>query len=310
LSPSRRFIEEDFMADILVIGSANMDLVVAVDSLPRAGETVLGGQFQTFAGGKGANQAVAAARAGGSVAMLGSVGDDGFGESLRAGLEAEGIDTSALATAQGPSGVAIIATDKTGENLIAVAPGANALVDVKAVDQTRFDRFRVVLTQLETPMETIIHAAKKARAAGVSFILDPAPAQPLPPELLALTDWLTPNETEAAILLGLPEDTVIDAQAAIALQAAGAGNVILKLGARGVIILEKGGTPVAVASPQVHAVDTTAAGDCFNGAFAVGLTQGQSPVDAARLACTAASISVTRHGAQAAMPSRAEIDAH
>jgi ribokinase len=310
LSPLRPYIEGIFMSDILVIGSANMDLVVAVDSLPRAGETVLGGQFQTFAGGKGANQAVAAARAGGRAAMLGCVGDDGFGATLRAGLEGEGIDTAALATVQGPSGVAIIATDKNGENLIAVAPGANGLVDNKAVDKIRFDQFHVILTQLETPLETIVHAAKMARAAGVAFILDPAPAQPLPHELLALTDWLTPNETEAAILLGLPEGAAIDEQAAIALQDAGAGNVILKLGARGVILLEKGGAPIAVRSPQVDAVDTTAAGDCFNGAFAVGLTQGKSAVEAAHFACTAASISVTRHGAQAAMPSREEIDAH
>jgi ribokinase len=298
------------MRNILVIGSANMDLVIAVDTLPRAGETVLGGQFQTFAGGKGANQAVAAARAGGRVAMLGCVGSDGFGATLRAGLDAEGIDTSALRTIEGPSGVALIATDKGGENLIAVAPGANGAVDRSVIETGHIDHHHIILAQLETPIDSIIHAAKLARSAGAMFILDPAPAQPLSGDLLGLIDWLTPNETEAAILLGLPENQPIDEGAALALQAAGAANVMLKLGSRGVIILEHGGAPVRVEAPKVVAIDTTAAGDAFNGAFAVGLTEGLAPVEAARLACCAASLSVTRKGAQASMARRAEIDGY
>jgi ribokinase len=251
------------MQDILVIGSANMDLVIAVDTLPRAGETVLGGQFETFAGGKGANQAVAAARAGGKVAMLGCVGNDGFGTALRAGLDAEGIDTSALMTVDGPSGVALIAIDKAGENLIAVAPGANAAVDQSVIETGHIGSQHIILAQLETPIDSIIHAAKLARAVGATFILDPAPAQPLSGDLLTLIDWLTPNETEAAILLGLPEDQPIDENVALALQVAGAGNVILKLGSRGAIILEQNGVPVMVDAPKVDAVDTTAVDDAL-----------------------------------------------
>lgn len=296
------------MADILVIGSANMDLVVAVDSLPRAGETVLGGEFQTFAGGKGANQAVAAARAGGEVAMLGGVGNDSFGQTLRAGLEAEGIDTSALIDMDGPSGVAIIATDKNGENLIAVAPGANAAVTEAMIENVNFKDYRVVLTQLETPLNAILCAARNARDAGVPFILDPAPAQALSPELLSLTDWLTPNETEAGILLGRSTREPVNEQVAVALQAMGAKNIILKLGARGVILLEGGKPPVPIAAPRVDAVDTTAAGDAFNGAFAVAITEGMSYPQAAEFACIAASLCVTRPGAQTAMADRAEID--
>ncbi len=296
------------MHNILVIGSANMDLVIAVDKLPRAGETVLGGQFETFAGGKGANQAVAAARAGGRVSMLGCVGNDDFGAALRTGLETEGIDTAALATVVGASGVAMIATDKNGENLIVVAPGANGAVDRSAIKSEHFSKNQVVLAQLETPIDSITHAAKMARDAGAVFILDPAPAQQLSGDMLALTDWLTPNETEARILLGLAEDQQVDEDVAIALQTAGANNIILKLGARGVVILEKGGAPITVSAPKVDAVDTTAAGDAFNGAFAVALTEGSTPVDAANFACTAASISVTRKGAQTSMASRKDID--
>ncbi len=297
------------VSDIIVVGSANMDLVIAVDTLPTPGQTVLGGQFNTFPGGKGANQAVSAARAGGRVAMLGCVGNDAFGEALRAGLESEGVDTKRLMTVEQASGVALIATDKAGENLIAVAPGANGVVGKDCILPAYFSGCHIVLAQLETPLASILLAAEAARASGAVFILDPAPARALPENLMVMVDWITPNEGEARMLLGWPSDRAIDEDAAVALRALGARNVILKLGVRGAIVLEQGSAPVAVAAPAVDAVDTTAAGDAFNGAFAVALIEGKNAIDAVRFACAAASISVTRAGAQPSMAYRHEIDA-
>jgi ribokinase len=295
------------MKKILVAGSANMDLVVAAERAPVAGETVLGGAFATYPGGKGANQAVAAARCGGAVAMLGRVGDDAFGETLRAGLEAAGVDVSGLASVDAPSGVALIVTTAEGGNSIVVAPGANARLDAAAVGEADFVGVAYVLAQLETPLDGVIRAAEIARAQDAVFILDPAPARSLPPGLLALVDWLTPNETEARSLLGLdgPFDPFA---AAVALQALGPRGVVIKLGGQGAILLDAGGAPQLVAPFPVQAVDTTAAGDAFNGAFAVALSEGADPPKAARFACAAAALSVTRRGAQPSMAARGEID--
>jgi ribokinase len=294
------------MKKILVVGSANMDLVVAAERAPRLGETLLGGAFATYPGGKGANQAVAAARCGGAVAMLGRVGADPFGEALRAGLRAAGVDVSGLLTVDAPSGVALIVTTAAGDNSIVVAPGANGLLDAAAVREDAFVGAACVLAQLETPLDGVIRAAEIARAGGAVFILDPAPARALPVHLLALVDWLTPNETEARSILGFagPFDP---GAAALALQALGVGGVVLKLGAEGAVLLPAGGAPQFIAPFPVEAVDATGAGDAFNGAFAVALSEGAEPAAAAQFACAAAALSVTRKGAQPSMATREEI---
>jgi len=296
---------------ILVVGSANVDLVVTAEHLPRSGETILGHRFQTFSGGKGANQAVAAARAGGRVAMIARVGTDGFGKRLVGDLAASGVDTSAIAYVDEPSGVALIVTAANGENAIVVAPGANSRLDAAAIDAAMLAMTEVthVLAQLETPMDGVLRAAERARDLGATFILDPAPAQPLSRALLALTDWITPNEREASALLGVDAKTLNPFEAVGALQAMGPRNVILKMSARGAVVLVHGAHPVHVRPVPVTAVDTTAAGDAFNGAFAVALSEGRSPIEAAEFAAAAAALSVTRRGAQPSMPTRGEIDA-
>ena len=293
--------------DILVVGSANMDLVAFASRLPLPGETLLGGAFQSFAGGKGGNQAVAAARAGGKVAFLGRVGNDLFGTRLRGGLEEDGVDTRFLGTVDGASGVAIIMSGG-GNNMIVVAPGANDAVTADVIDRHAFAGIRFVLAQLETPLDGVIAAARLARAEGAVFILDPAPARALPGELLSMVDWLTPNESEACGLLGLKSlgDPVTMARQ---LKALGPRGVVLKLGGQGVVVLGEDDVPLMIPARKVMVADTTAAGDAFNGAFAVGLSEGRSPQEAARFAVAAAGISVTRQGAQPAMARRAEIDA-
>jgi len=293
--------------DILVVGSANMDLVAFADRLPGPGETLLGGAFQSFAGGKGGNQAVAAARAGGKVAFLGRIGTDIFGARLRKGLQDNGVDTRLLGEVDGASGVAIIMSGG-GNNMIVVAPGANDAVTAKVIDSHAFAGIRFVLAQLETPLDGVVEAARLARAQGATFILDPAPARTLPKELLGMVDWLTPNESEACILLGLKklgEPALMARQ----LKALGPRGVLLKLGGEGVVLLGDDDRVVAIPAHKVAVADTTAAGDAFNGAFAVALSEGKTPEQAARFAGAAAAISVTRHGAQPAMASRNEIDA-
>jgi ribokinase len=296
------------MKRILVVGSANVDLVMSVDRLPIVGETMFGA-FSQMLGGKGANQAVAAARAGGTVSMTACVGDDGFGLQLRRGLSAEGIDITGVATVSGTSGVASILTARGQNNMIIVASGANAKLAPSSLDAALFERTDYVLLQLETPLETVAKSIELAKAAGAQVILDPAPAQPLPRAILERLDWLTPNESEARLLLSWADEEIDGAAAAKALQAQGARGVVVKLGARGAVVVAPGAAPVALPPRAVHAVDTTAAGDAFNGAFAVALAEGKGPVDAARFAIVASSIAVSRHGAQAAMASRSEIDA-
>ena len=293
------------MSDILVIGSANMDLVAFADHLPKPGETLLGGAFHSFEGGKGGNQAVAAARAGGKVAFLGCIGHDLFGARLRENLQQNGVDTRLLGEVEGASGVAIIMSGG-GNNMIVVAPGANGALTADVIDKSAFAGVRFVLAQLETPLEGVIKAAKLAREQGAVFILDPAPARALPPDLLKNVDWLTPNESEACLLLGLKElgDPL---QAARQLKALGPRGVVLKLGGEGAVLLEQD-QPLLVPARKVSVQDTTAAGDAFNGAFAVALSEGRTPLEAVKFACAAAAISVTRHGAQPAMASRTEID--
>jgi len=285
-------------------------MVVRVTSLPRPGETVLGGTFFTARGGKGANQAVAAARAGGSVALIACLGDDALGDETLAALAAEGIDVNGVRRMAGtPSGVALILVDERGENSIAVAPGANALLAPEHVAPSAelLAPGDVLVAQLETPLESIQAAAQAANRAGARMILNPAPARDLPDELLALVSVLTPNESEAARLAGVPSSAERGLEsAATALLQRGVGAVVITLGAAGAYVATTELREI-IPGHRVEARDTTGAGDAFNGALAVGLAEQMSLVDAVRFANAAAAISVTRDGAQPAAPSRVQI---
>ena len=300
------------MPKILVIGSSNTDMVVRADRLPRPGETVLGGTFFMNPGGKGANQAVAAARLGGQVAFVCKTGDDLFGSEARRLFREEGIDTSHLLTdPSAPSGVALITVDRQAENCIVVAPGANANLTPDDLRRaaSAFEQADIVLLQLEIPMETVEQAALTARATGKRVVLNPAPATAIPARLLAALDLITPNETEAEAItgIGIADRRTAD-EAARRLAATGAKQVVITLGAQGALVYEAGQSRIVEGYP-VRAVDTTAAGDVFNGALVVALAEGKPLEEAARFACKAAAISVTRPGAQGSIPTRAEVEA-
>jgi ribokinase len=293
---------------IVVVGSVTMDMVTRTPQIPRIGQTVIGTGFETTPGGKGANQAVAAARLGYPVQMVGKVGDDAYGPALLKNLAAAGVDTSAMETTPGPSGLAPIFLSEAGENSIVVVPGANGYVDCAAVDRhaALIRSAGMVLCQLEIPMDTISHTLALCAEAGVPVMLDPAPAAPLPDAIWSQVAWFTPNETEAAFYLNgdsKPED------AAQHLLAKGLKGVVLKRGAEGAYVAVAGGKAAWVKPFQVEAVNTVGAGDCFNGAFAVALLENKDPWEATRFASAAAAISVTRPGAQESMPTRAEVDA-
>ncbi len=304
------------MSAIVVAGSLNMDFVVRVERLPAAGETVLGRDFRMIPGGKGANQAYAAARLGTpgvAVRMAGRVGYDLFGDHLKASLAAAGVDTSAVfASKSAPTGVALIWVDAQGQNSIVVASGANhafAAGDVAGLRRT-IQGAGFLLTQLETPLDTVSALLALAREEGARTILDPAPARPLSRELLGAVDILTPNEGEALALLGRPPARVSAQEApelARALRALGARAVVLKLGDQG-CYFDDGNLRLCQAAFPVEAVDATAAGDAFNGALAVALAEGKPVPDALRFASAAAAISVTRPGAQSSMPTRDEVE--
>jgi ribokinase len=294
---------------LLVVGSINIDLVASAGRLPAPGETIHGSSFDVFNGGKGANQAVAVAKLGAPVDMIGSLGTDLFTERLLSGLKAAGVDTHAVQMVAGPCGVAQIARADSGENSIIVISGANRLVTAAYIDAhaEAVPQASMILTQLETPLPAVIRLAELAWEAKTPLMLDPAPAMALPEVLLSYTTWLTPNETEAQILLGR---VTLEAPAvAEKLLAMGARNVALKLGSQGVFLAGRDCRAQLVPGFAVKVVDTTAAGDCFNAAFAVALTRGQPPEAAARYANAAAAISVTRAGAQPSLPSAAEVDA-
>ncbi len=294
---------------LLVVGSINVDLVACAHRLPALGETILGSSFEVFNGGKGANQAVAIAKLGAPVDMIAALGDDLFTERLLQGLKVAGVDTHAVQMVAGPCGVAHISRADNGENSIIVISGANRSVTASYIDahQDMVQRAQMILVQLETPLDAVIRLAEHAQEAKVPLMLDPAPAVPLPEALLARTTWLTPNETEAQILLG--RVNLEPPEAAEKLLRMGARNVALKLGAQGVFLAGRDSAPQRIPGFPVNAVDTTAAGDCFNAAFAVSLTRGNPPAEAARYAAAAAAISVTRAGAQPSLPTGVEVDA-
>jgi ribokinase len=300
------------MAKIVVVGSLNMDIVAVASRLPLAGETLSGIQYLNEPGGKGANQAYAAAKLGGNVAMLGRVGADDHGKRMRANLEAVGCDTSAVQAIDGHSGVAVIFVAQSGQNSIVVVPGANARYlpgDLQA-DAQALAGANLVLLQLETPIATVMAAARAAKNLGARVILDPAPApKRLPADLLENVDILTPNETEAAQLVGASATALSAEQArdiGRQLQSSGPKTVIMKLGAQGCLVMERK-VVTAIPALVVEAVDTTAAGDVFNGALAVACSEGASLLDACRFATRAAAVSVTRLGAQRSMPGRSEV---
>jgi ribokinase len=301
------------MAKIAVVGSLNMDLVAVAPRIPVAGETISGSNFFSVPGGKGANQAYAAARLGGDTAMMGRVGDDDFGRAMRANLASVGCDVARVRTVSGPSGVALIFVAENGANCIVVAPGANHQICAADVseDVGFFDGCQVALLQLETPLDAVTAAAVAAKQRGVRVILDPAPAPEaaLPAELLEAVDILTPNESEAALLAGLTPGPLSAQQAgeiARALLAKGPRTVIVKLGEQGCLLASGGGQRL-IPAPKVKALDSTAAGDVFNAALAVALSEGSDLTGACQFAVKAGAISVTRMGAQSSAPSRAEI---
>ena len=295
---------------IVVVGSSNTDMVVRVPRLPRPGETVLGGRFDVVAGGKGANQAVAASRAGGEVQFVGCVGRDDFGDRALSSLVKEGVDVRGVSRVDGEtSGVALIFVSATGENSIAVSPGANSSLSATQISRSKkaFSGAAVVLLQLETPLASVLAAARMAREVGARVILNPAPAMPLPLALLRNVSVLTPNESEAESLTGVRVSCdATAARAARRLHDRGVETVIITLGSRGAYV-SSGSTNERVAGYRVKAVDTTAAGDVFNGALAVALAEGLALREAVRFANAAAARSVTRRGAQVSAPSRPAI---
>jgi len=298
------------MSKIVVIGSSNTDMVVKAERLPVPGETVSGGVFLMNPGGKGANQAVAAARLGGNVTFITKTGNDLFGRRSVELYKAEGIDTKyVLSDHDRPSGVALIAVDAKGENCILVAPGANGSLSVADVEQARetIETADYLLMQLETPLQTVEYAAALAAAKGVKVILNPAPAQALSPELLQNIYIITPNRTEAEMLTGIKvTDSATAREAADCLAAKGVDNVLITLGSQGALVRE-GGNCYEIAAEKVEAIDTTAAGDTFCGALCVGVSEGMTLAESVRFACRAAAISVTRMGAQASIPFRKEL---
>jgi ribokinase len=297
---------------ILVVGSINVDIVALTERLPTPGETVTGGTLLINHGGKGANQAVAARRLGAEVRFIGCVGDDTFGPALQQSMSAEGIGVEGLATIAGMhSGTGVIVVDAVGRNQIAVASGANMHLTVDQVARfpEAFAWAQVVLCQLEVPLDTVLWTLRTAHQHGAITVLNPAPAQPVPPELWPLVDYLTPNEVEAAQASGLPLATLRDAAGvAQALLARGPRVVIVTLGAQGALMGTRDHTMHVPAFP-VAVVDTTAAGDAFNGALAVMLANGRPLPEAVRFANAAAGLACTQHGAQNSLPGRTQVDA-
>ncbi|MEZ8294485.1 ribokinase [Vibrio splendidus] len=306
------------MTQLIVLGSVNADHVLQVPSFPRPGETLIGGNYQVIPGGKGANQAVAAARLNADIGFIACVGDDPFGINIRQDLAKDGINIDGVIVADNtPTGIAMIQVSATGENSICLSAEANNKLTCDQIEPhlEKIRGAKYLLTQLETPIEGIEYAAKVAKESGTQVILNPAPARPLSDSLLACVDVITPNETEAEVLTGITvTDNASAHQAALALHAKGIETVMITLGAKGVWVSHRGQGNEAsegelIAGFRVEATDTTAAGDTFNGALVTGLLEDMPLERAIKFAHAAAAISVTRFGAQTSIPSRAETDA-
>ena len=295
---------------VVVVGSANADLVLDIDHRPAAGETVLGSDVVTTPGGKGANQAVAAGKVGGEVAFIGCVGDDSHGALLRASLIGAGVDLTGLRTVDAPTGNAIIMVTPDGENSIVVSPAANRRVSPQMIDELEpvWAHAAVLVVQLEIPLETVTHVVALAHDGGTRVLVNAAPAAALPAAVLAVSDPLVVNESEAAFLLGRPRTTPVHgAVIAQDLLALGPRSVVVTLGSDGAVLLERGGTAVGIPARPVTAVDTTGAGDAFVGALAVELAAGTDLEAAVRWATGVAAVAVGRRGAQESYPTRAEL---
>ena len=298
---------------IVVVGSANMDMVISAADFPQPGETLTGYGFMTNHGGKGANQAVAAARLGANVSFVGKVGDDDFGRATVEMMRKEGIDVSALTiTKDAPTGVALITTIPNGENTIVIEPGANAKLTPEDIENAKdiFSQAAIVLMQLETPVATLTKVAAIAKQQGALVVLNPAPAPtaPLPKELLQNVDLLIPNETEASAMSGVAVETEADIPTAMErLQTLGKQHIIVTLGSKGACTCIDGEL-LLVPSRKVEAVDTTAAGDTFCGALCTALLQNKKMPEAMLYGCKAAAVSVTRRGAQMSMPYKDEVE--
>ena len=297
---------------VTVVGSLNMDLVARAPRIPEPGETIIGGEFCNVPGGKGANQAVAAARIGALVSMVGRVGSDAFAEPLLHNLASDGIDhTFVTRDSEAATGVALIVVDDVGQNSIVVASGANMRFSPTDVDAAKaaIAAADVVLLQLESPLDAVTRAAEIARAHGVRVVLNPAPARPLPATLLSLVDVLVPNESETELLTGLPVGDQAEAEAAAAaLQEMGVGTVILTLGERGALLAREGEVTLLPAF-DVTPVDTTAAGDAFVGGLGVALAEGKTLAEAVRWGNAAGALATTRLGAQPSLPTRGALEA-
>ncbi|MBL8062503.1 MAG: ribokinase [Anaerolineales bacterium] len=294
--------------DVIVVGSLNADLVVKSPRFPQPGETISGEDLQIIPGGKGANQAVAAARQGVAVAMVGRVGSDSFGPFLVGNLKSNQVDTSHVIVDDSATGTAIIVVDANGQNSIVLSPGANGMVSPADVDSASFLNSKLLLLQLEIPTPTVLHAAQKAREHGLTVILNPAPAKTLPAELLANVDILIPNESELSLLAGLPVNDVDSAElAAKEILKQGVKTVIVTLGSKGALLVNASQT-TQVDTYKVNVVDTTAAGDAFIGGFASAMLSGKSLSDSVRYGCACGALATTKFGAQPSLPTKAEVD--
>jgi ribokinase len=298
---------------IVVVGSINTDLVAVTKRMPGVGETVIASEFQIHPGGKGANQAVAVARLGYPVRLIGRLGQDAFGAELRAHLHTAGVDITGVSNSDGVSGVAVVVVTERGDNSILVAPGANSKVTPEDLDASIsiLRSAGLVLAQLEIPLETVEYLARICARENVPLILDPAPAMDLPPGIFKDIAWFTPNQTEAAFYLGnkyADSSPRTPAELAQIFLSNGCRGVVLKMGANGTYLGSQGGIGSLVPAFSVDAIDTTAAGDAFNAGFATGLMLGKPPLDSAFFAAAVAAISVTRAGAQPSMPSMVEVE--